>query len=151
MNPVHTSYGHTEALIFPGAITLRVLLSGSQTGGSHAVFEDIVEPGVGPGRHIHHKQDETFFFLDSNFDVEVGGVLHHMEAGDIAFVPRGTVHAFKNVGTARGRVRYVFSPALSAEAMFLEFFSALERGSFSEAVMVEIASRHGVEFVGAPL
>ena len=151
MEPVHTRHGDTEALVFPGAITLRVLLSGSQTGGSHAVFADIVEPGIGPGRHIHHEQDETVFFLDDNFVVEVGGVLLHVEAGDIAFIPTGTVHAFKNVGTARGRVRYVFSPALSAEAMFQEFFSALEGGSFSEDIMAEIASRHGQEFVGPPI
>ena len=151
MKPVRTIYAETEAMVFPGAITLRVLLSGSQTNGSHAVFEDIVEPGVGPGRHIHHEQDETFFFLEGKFDVEVGGVLHHMEAGDVAFVPRGTVHAFKNVGQHPGRLRYVFCPSLTVEAMFHEFFSSLQDGSFSESFMSEIASKHGQEFVGPPL
>ena len=78
MKPIHTSYAEAETLVFPGAITLKVLLSGRDTDGTQAVFEDIVEPGVGPGRHIHHQQDETFFFLEGRFDVEVGGVLHHM-------------------------------------------------------------------------
>lgn len=90
MIPIHTSYDDAETLVFPGAITLKILLSGTQTDGSQAVFEDIVEPGVGPGRHIHHGQDETFFFLEGRFDVEVAGILHHMQPGDAAFVPRGT-------------------------------------------------------------
>lgn len=151
MDPVHTPYAEAETLVFPGAITLKVLLSGAQTDGSHAVFEDIVEPGVGPGRHIHHGQDETFFFLEGQFDVEVGGVLHHMEPGDVALVPRGTVHAFKNAGETRGRLRYVFSPALTVEEMFRAFYAAQEEGGPSPEKMAEIALEHGQEFVGPPL
>ena len=151
MKPVHTKYAEAKGLVFPGAITLMVLLSGKDTGGSQAVFEDIVEPGVGPGRHIHHQQDETFFFIDGRFDVEVGGVLHHMEPGDVAFVPRGVVHAFKNVGDTKGRVRYVFSPALSVEEMFRSFYSALQAGRLEPESMAAIAMEHGQEFVGPPL
>ena len=137
MEPTHTSYRDAETMAFPGAITLKVLLSGTQTDGSQAVFEDIVEPGIGPGRHIHHGQDETFFFLEGVFDV--------------AFVPRGTVHAFKNVGEARGRLRYVFSPALTVEDMFRSFFAALQEGDLSPKAMSDIALEHGQEFVGPPL
>ena len=151
MKPIRTSYADAETLVFPGAITLRILLSGTQTDGSQAVFEDIVEPGVGPGRHIHHGQDETFFFLDGRFDVEVGGVLHHMQSGDVAFVPRGTVHAFKNVGDAPGRIRYVFSPALTVEEMFRAFYAAQEAGGLTEQEMARIAPEHGQEFVGPPI
>ncbi|MEM6803388.1 MAG: cupin domain-containing protein [Bacteroidota bacterium] len=151
MKAVHTSYESAETMVFPDTITLKVLLSASQTQGSHAVFEDIAEAGVGPGRHIHHHQDETFFFLEGNFEVEVGGKLYKMNAGDVAFVPRGTVHAFKNVGKERGRLRYIFSPALSIEEMFREFLASLDRGEFSPEKMAEIALKHGQEFVGPPL
>jgi len=151
MKPIHTSYANAETLVFPGAITLKILLSGTQTEGSQAVFEDIVEPGIGPGRHIHHGQDETFFFLEGRFDVEVAGSLHRMEPGDVAFVPRGTVHAFKNVGLTQGRLRYVFSPALTIEEMFRAFFSAQRDGGLSEEVMAEISFEYGQEFVGPPL
>lgn len=151
MQPVQTRYSNVEALDFPGVITLRVLLSGSQTNGSHAIFEDIVEPGVGPGRHIHHGQDETFFFLEGSFDVEIGGVLYHMEPGDIGFVPRETVHAFKNVGGTKGRLRYMFSPALNAEHMFRAFHAAQEAGELTSETMEKIAMQHGQSFVGDPL
>ncbi len=151
MIPINTNYSDAETLIFPGAITLKILLSGTQTDGSQAVFEDIVEPGIGPGRHIHNAQDETFFFLEGRFDVEVAGVLHHVQPGDIAFVPRGTVHAFKNVGEMAGRIRYVFSPALTVEEMFRAFFAAQREGGLTAERMAEIALEHGQEFVGPPL
>lgn len=151
MKPIHTSYAKAETFVFPGAITLKVLISGKDTAGSCAVFEDIVEPGVGPGRHIHHEQDETFFFLEGSFDVEAAGVLYHMEPGDVAFVPRGTVHAFKNVGDTRGRLRYVFSPALTIEEMFRAFHATLEAGGIDAESMASIALKHGQEFVGPPL
>ena len=151
MVPLHTRYGDAETLVFPGAITLKILLSGNATNGSQAVFEDIVQPGVGPGRHIHHGQDETFFFLEGRFDVEVAGVLHRMEPGDVAFVPKGTVHAFKNVGETEGRIRYVFSPALTVEEMFRAFFAAQQAGDLTLEEMAEIALEHGQEFVGPHL
>ena len=138
-------------MVFPEAITLKILLSGAETGGAQAVFEDIVQPGVGPGRHIHHHQDETFFFLEGSFDVEVAGELYHMEPGDVAFIPRGTVHAFKNVGDTPGRLRYIFSPALTIEEMFRTFYASLQAGTLSMETMAATALEHGQEFVGPPL
>ena len=151
MTPVHTQYSAAETLDFPGAITLKILLSGEATNGTLAVFEDIVQAGVGPGRHIHHEQDETFMFLEGTFDVEVGGTLHHMQVGDVAFVPRGTVHAFKNVGDGPGRLRYIFSPALKMEAMFRAFYEAQQSTALDEKQMAAIAEAHGQTFVGPPL
>ena len=151
MNPIHSSYATAESLEFPEAIVFKVLLSGTQTGGTHAVFEDVVQPGVGPGRHIHKDQDETFLFEEGAFDVEIVGVRHHMQPGDVAFVPRGTVHAFKNVGAQPGRLRYVFSPAGSFAEMVRELYEAAGGGQPDMDVMAAIALKHGQEFVGPPL
>lgn len=151
MKPVHTKYADVETMVFPDAISLKIILKGSQTNGSHAIFEDIVESGIGPGRHIHHHQDETFFFLEGTFEAEIDGKLYHMKPGDVAFIPRGTVHAFKNVGENRGRLRYVFSPALTIEDMFRELYHSLEQGQLSTEIMAEIVLKHGQEFVGPPL
>ena len=71
MKPVKSALAEAKTLDFPGAITFRVLLSGAQTGGTHAVFEDIVQPGVGPGRHVHRDQDETFLFEEGQFDEDL--------------------------------------------------------------------------------
>ncbi len=149
--PVHSSYNKAETLIFPNAITLKILLSGKQTNGSLAIFEDIVEPGVGPGRHIHHHQDETFFFLEGSFIAEVGGEMFEFKPGDVAFIPKGTVHAFKNVGETSARLRYIFSPAQTIEEMFREFYDRSTKGTFTMEEMAKLSVKHGQEFVGPPL
>lgn len=151
MIPIHSKYDSVETLVFPDAITLKILLSGKQTDGSQAIFEDIVEPGVGPGRHIHYNQDEIFFFLEGDFIAEVGGEMFQFKPGDVAFIPKGTVHAFKNVGKTKGRLRYIFSPADTIEDMFREMYSALQEGDLSFELMAEISKNHGQEFVGPPL
>jgi len=151
MKPVHTDYQTSETFDFPGALTLKILLSGTDTDGTMSVFEDLVQPGVGPGRHIHPDQDEVFFFLEGTFDVEIAGVLHHMRPGDVGFVPRGAIHAFKNTGDGVGRLRYIFSPALQSEQMFRAFHAAMLAGDLSSDVMSQIAKYHGQLFVGPPL
>lgn len=151
MKAVHSVYDQAERLEFPPQISLCILLSGDHTGGALAVFEDVVQPGVGPGRHIHHGQDETFFILEGRFDVEIAGVRHHAGPGDVAFVPRDTVHAFRNMAETPGRLRYAFTPAGDIEAMFRALYDAGHGGVPSTEDMAAIALRHGQEFVGAPL
>lgn len=151
MKPVHSDYSNAETLVFPSAITFKVLLSGKDTGGSHAVFEDIVLPGVGPGLHIHKDQDETFLFEEGTFDVMIGSVRHHMQPGDVGFVPRGTAHAFKNVGDTPGRLRYVFTPAGQFEDMVRALYSAADGAQPDMDEMARIALAHGQEFVGPPI
>lgn len=151
MMTVHTTYSQAETLVFPDAITLKFLLSGSQTDGQLALFEDQVEPGIGPGRHIHHHQDETFFFLEGSFIAEIDGSMYEFMPGDVAFIPKGTVHAFKNVGDTQGRLRYLFSPAHTIEEMFREFHSGMKNNNLSMKRMAEISLTHGQEFVRPPL
>jgi mannose-6-phosphate isomerase-like protein (cupin superfamily) len=151
LNPIHTEYNKAETFVFPGAITLRILLSGSDTEGQLAIFEDIVEPGIGPGRHIHHNQNETFFFLEGKFIAEIAGQMFEFKPGDIAFIPKGTIHAFKNIGNTPGKLRYVFSPALTIETMFMEFYKTMNEDALTFERMTEIALIHGQEFVGPPL
>lgn len=118
MKPIHKKYNEVESLKLFEGLTVKVLLTALETGGIKAVFEDIVEPSVGPGRYIHHEQDETFIFIEGTFDVEIEGQLFKMNAGDSAFIPKGAIHAWKNVGKYQGRLRYIFSPALDIEQMF---------------------------------
>lgn len=151
LNAIHTNYESAETIIFPNAITLKFLLSSNQTNGALAVFEDIVEPGIGPGRHIHHHQDETFFFLEGKFIAEIDGENYEFNPGDVAFIPKGTVHAFKNIGKTPGRLRYIFSPAQSIEQMFKEFHQSMKNNNLTMEKMAAISLKYGQEFVGPPL
>lgn len=133
-------------------IAFRMLLCGDETNGTHVIFEDLVAPGMGPNRHIHHLQDETFFFLEGQFDVEIDGQLFHFGPGDIGFVPKGSIHTFKNVGETPGRLRYIFTPALDIENMFEEIQNALVVEKLSPEEAIEIINKfEGQEVVGPPL
>ena len=152
MKPIHNKYETTETLKLFDGMTLSVLLSGSDTNGLLSVFEDIVEPGLGPCQHIHHKQDETFIFLEGTFDVKIDGKLFRMNAGDTAFIPKGSIHGWKNVGKEMGRLRYIFSPALNIEQMFRDLSNAHENGELTEKVMKKIASDYPEqESTGPPI
>jgi hypothetical protein len=37
------------------------------------MFEFIVTPRQGPPRHVHHREDETYYILTGEFLFEVGG------------------------------------------------------------------------------
>ena len=151
MKPVHVTDGGGERLSFPGQIELSILVPGEASDGAFAIFEDIVEPGIGPPRHIHHVQDEVFVVLEGEFNIEVAGVLYSARPGDVAYVPRGAVHAFKNVGGSRGRLRYTFTPAGGSEDMFREFFEASTSGGLDADAMAEIAGKYDTEIVGPTL
>jgi len=152
MNPTYKAYESAESLKLFEGMTLKILLSANDTNGLQAVFEDIVEAGVGPGRHIHHEQDETFIFLEGTFDVDIDGQIYRMSAGDTAFIPKGTVHGWKNVGDGIGRLRYIFSPALNIEEMFRDISSAHELGGMTNELMQKLAQNYPEqETVGPPL
>lgn len=152
MKPIHKKYSEVESLKLFEGLTVKLLLTASETDGIQAVFEDIVEPGIGPGRHIHHKQDETFIFLEGTFDVEIDGQLFRMNEGDTAFIPKGAIHAWKNVGNKQGRLRYIFSPALNIEEMFRDISNANIDQGISEEFMKKLASDYPEqETVGPPL
>jgi mannose-6-phosphate isomerase-like protein (cupin superfamily) len=152
LKPIHRKYSEVESLKLFEGLTVKILLTASEPEGLQAVFEDIVEPGIGPGRHIHHKQDKTFIFLEGTFDVEIDGQLFRMYAVDTAFVPKGAIHPWKNVGKERGRLRYIFSPALNIEQMFSDISNANNDQGISEEFMKKLASNYPEqETVGSPL
>ena len=152
MKPRHTKYETAEILELFDGLTMKILLGSAKTNGLQAIFEDTVASGFSLGRHIHHQQDETFLFLEGTFDVEVDGKLYRMTAGDVAFVPKGAVHTWKNVGKDQGRLRYIFSPALNIEEMFREFHKLKQAGEFSEEAVKKLAEKYPEqETVGPPL
>lgn len=52
-------------------------------------------PGQSYPQHHHIQKDESYHILYGDLTVEVGGEIHHLKAGDLLSVNRGTVHSFK--------------------------------------------------------
>jgi quercetin dioxygenase-like cupin family protein len=59
-------------------------------------------PGVAFGRHTH-PGDEIVYVLEGSLEYEVDGrPTATLKAGGVLFVPAGTIHAAKNVGSGNG-------------------------------------------------
>lgn len=82
-----------QAVWFLGAL-VRVRATADATGGALDVLEQRGERGYGSPLHRHLADEETFFVLDGELRVEVGGEAHAAGPGTVAFLPRQLPHAF---------------------------------------------------------
>jgi quercetin dioxygenase-like cupin family protein len=90
--------------------TMTFKATAAQTGGSMTAVEVLAAPGGGPPPHVHANEDEMWFVLDGEFEIFHGDETLRLTAGGFAFVPRGTLHRFENVGDRPARVLIVFTP-----------------------------------------
>jgi len=93
--------------------------AGSETGGAFALIEALVPPGGGPPPHIHRREDEAFYVLEGELSLHVDGRDATASAGSWIMLPKGSLHWFKNTGTAPVRMLIHVSPA-GLEDYFLE-------------------------------
>jgi len=58
-----------------------------------------IDPGVAFGRHTH-PGEEIIYVLDGSLEYDIEGKPPMtLKAGDVLFIPAGTIHAAKNVGS----------------------------------------------------
>ena len=91
----------------PGTSAVTLKLSGAHTEGRVAVFEaaDAREPGM----HAHPGFDEMFYVLSGEYEFTIGARAFRARAGSFLYVPRGTFHTFKDVGTT-GKILVICAP-----------------------------------------
>jgi mannose-6-phosphate isomerase-like protein (cupin superfamily) len=75
-----------------------VKLGGKETNGKLAWLETLVVPQGGPPPHIHHREDELFYVLSGEVTFYTDGEQTLAKEGALIYIPRGTVHNFKNTG-----------------------------------------------------
>lgn len=126
-------------------LDIKCIVSGEETGGALAAFEEIVPPGAGPPRHTHREQLEVFHIIEGTIRFEVSGETFERTAGAAAVVPAGTVHAFKNVGAEPARIHFELIPALSSE----EAFRQLSSGPIDD--VEAFFDTYGMDLAGPPL
>src|SRR2546422_2281993 len=90
-----------------------------QTGGALGLFLQTIAPKSGPPAHIHRAEDEFFYVVSGEFKFKLGDRIVSAPARSIVFVPRGTAHTFKNVGTEPAVLLVGVTPG-GFEKMFAE-------------------------------
>lgn len=64
--------------------------------------------------HYHAEHDLTFMLLSGTGELYIEGRTERMEEGDVAFVPRGKVHFYRNLGNLSVLLA-TFSPPYKGE------------------------------------
>lgn len=107
------------------------------------VYEIDLQPGmIGANPHYHSSIDETFVVLDGEVVVEVGHETQVLNRGDLAFVPRTVVHAFRNESHQRCRILLFFSPGKNREGFFYGLKELLEQEVMDMDLAQRINSRY---------
>jgi quercetin dioxygenase-like cupin family protein len=148
----HVRPGEGRSLWVLGELVTYKTASG-QTGGAYSLFEVITHPGAGPPPHVHHREDEAFYVLEGELEFSSDEETLRVGAGSLIYVPKGTLHAHKNIGEDVGRMLISQTPGGLYESFFEEIGKpADDRGGsllFEEQPdlerMVEVAAKYGIE------
>ncbi len=73
---------------------LTFLATGKETQGRFALTEQIARKGNVPPRHIHHREDETFYLLEGEMTFSIGDQTIEAGPGTSVFAPRDIPHSF---------------------------------------------------------
>lgn len=125
---------------------LQVKLHGAETEGAFALGLSTTPPGGGPPPHLHRREDELFLVLEGQLSFLIEGGWQEVGPGCVVYVPRGSVHTFRNEGSRPSRHWVLTTPA--GFERFFEQCAALfaEGGPPDMQRIVKICDEHGIEF-----
>jgi mannose-6-phosphate isomerase-like protein (cupin superfamily) len=144
--------GGTRSLWVFGELATHKIPS-RRTGGAYAVFEVSTRRGLGPPPHVHHREDEAFYVLEGEYEFLSGEETLRVGADSLLYVPKGTLHAHKNVGEDVGRMLVTQTPGGLYESFFEEVGKPLDGEAeppvFEDQpgakLIVKVAAEHGIE------
>ncbi len=142
---VHVAPGG-GALVDIGGLGVHFKVRGEQTGGSFAVVEHPIQPGILVDPHIHRNEDELSYVLEGTIWARVGKQEVEAGVGSYVWKPRGVLHSFWNPGPQPARILEVISPA-GFEHLFDEVAVLLQHPSDTvEAEIYELCGQYGLTF-----
>jgi quercetin dioxygenase-like cupin family protein len=134
---------------------LTFLATGEETNGQFALMEQVARKGNVPPRHIHHREDETFYIVEGEMTFSVGDETIKATPGTMVFAPRDIPHSF-TIDSEQVRVLVMVAPA-GAEGFFKECSVPAQAMTLPRATteppyaeiqkMKALAPSYGFEFV----
>lgn len=144
--PVITQPGQGRGMSVFGD-QVEFVITGAQSGGRFTQWIETTHPGGGPPPHYHTREDENFYVIEGSAEFFQDGQWTAVAPGTAVFMPKGTVHAFRNAGDTPLKMLITTVPS-----GFENFFDrcAVEfakEGGPDMGRLVEIAGEHGIYFV----
>lgn len=125
---------------------VKFMARSKDTGGTFAAFVWSLKPGEGPRPHWHAVQDEYFYVLSGTYHLVLGDEECELHPGDLAFVPRGFVHTFKNSSHSVGQLLEWSIPGVN-EDWFTEISKVQASGQATSEDLARISAAHATHFV----
>ena len=122
----------------------ELLATRQQTAGALGLFRQTIASNSGPPIHVHQTEDEFFYVVSGEFSVKLGDRTASAPARSVIFVPRGTAHAFRNVGSQPGVLLVGVTPG-----GFEKIFE--ERQGVNAETNRALMKKHNMEVVGPPI
>jgi quercetin dioxygenase-like cupin family protein len=120
----------------------------NDTGHQFSVWESIVPPGAGTPAHTHTREDEAFYVLSGEVQIELEGAADPLRLGrgGFLFAPRNRPHAYRNIGTVPAHLLVFAIPGAGLDRMFAAFDAAGKRPGHTPSIdaIAAIAEQHGV-------
>jgi mannose-6-phosphate isomerase-like protein (cupin superfamily) len=118
----------------PDGTSFFIIESAADSSGKRIEFEITMAPGaLGPPKHFHPSQDESWSVLEGELSVFVEDGWRTLGEGESLSIPANTVHTLRNRSAGVVRFRDVHEPALD----FQDYIEALHR----QAAAGKITSR----------
>ena len=135
-----------------------ILASSEDTGGRFALIEILAPKGTEPPRHVHQREDETFFVLEGEITFYIGDEIYAATPGTFVFAPRGIPHSWvvesdvvrKLVTLTPGGAEEHFRDPRFGEPARTPTLPPPPEGPPDVATLVADMERYGVEVVGPP-
>jgi quercetin dioxygenase-like cupin family protein len=109
--------------------TLIFHRTAAQTDGQSVLVETIVRPdGFVASAHVHPSQSERFQILEGLIELRIGHQKRVTRTGDVAVIPPGTPHRFRNLGDDDARFLCEIRPALQFESLIETMFTLAAEG-----------------------
>jgi quercetin dioxygenase-like cupin family protein len=121
---------------------MEVLVTREQSGGRYDVVRGTIQPGGGPPPHRHAREDELFYVVAGEFEFIRNDEIFIAGAGTSVFLPRGSVHTFKNVGARAGTLIVVTTPSGFADFVAAAAIPASDRAAIpvvTSAALIKLA------------
>lgn len=133
---------------------LTFLATGEDTNGQFALQEQVARKGNVPPRHIHHREDETFYVLEGEMTFCVGDRTIKATPGTMVFAPRDIAHSF-TIDSEQVRILVLNTPAgsegfykeLSVPAPSMTLPPPTETPYSDIQKMMALMSKYGFEIV----
>jgi quercetin dioxygenase-like cupin family protein len=143
--------GGKSLRLFGELVTCKI--TSYQTGGAYSLFEVVTQSGDGPPPHVQHREDEAFYVLGGEYEFLIEGRTSNAGTGSLIYIPKGNLHAHKNVGETLGRMLVSQTPG-GLHERFFEDIGEERKGASTPPVsenppdmarIAKIAAEYGIE------